>query len=163
MRRLTYSDWKMISYLRSDKTVNKYVDRPSAESQEEANDFIKRISDNFDLRQSYYWCISKQGDTDMIGSICLWNISQDRKTAEVGYDLHPNFQGWGIMSEALKSILNFGFNHLHLEKIEAFTHGVNEASRRLLLRNNFMLIKGKTDEDNENNVVYVVENKQVIS
>ena len=163
LRRLTYSDWEMISFLRSDKTVNKYVDRPSAETQEEANDFIKRISENIDLHKSFYWCISMHGDNKMIGSICLWNISEDRKIAEVGYDLHPNYQGRGIMSEAIEGILNFGFNNLKLEKIEACTHRDNESSRRLLLKKDFILVEGRTDEGNENNVIYVIGNKRASS
>ncbi|QMU30915.1 GNAT family N-acetyltransferase [Adhaeribacter radiodurans] len=160
LRKLKYSDWKEISFLRSDETVNQYVDRPSAESQEEANNFIKRINENVDLHRSFYWCISQLGNNEMIGSICLWNISEDRKTAEVGYDLHPHFQGCGIMSEALISILHYGFNNLNLEKIEAFTHRNNESSRRLLLKNNFVLVEYRNDDDNENNVIYVIENKQ---
>ena len=163
LRRLKYSDWEIISFLRSDKIVNKYVDRPSARTQTEANDFIKRINNNFETSKSFYWCISKCDNNEMIGSICLWNISEDQKTAEVGYDLCPNFQGKGIMSEALKSILTYGFNNLNLEKIEAFTHFENESSRRLLVKNNFILIEGRTDDDNKNNVIYVIENKQASS
>lgn len=41
-KRLKTSDWKMISFLRSDKEVNKFVKRSSAATQEEASEFIQK-------------------------------------------------------------------------------------------------------------------------
>ena len=35
------------------------------------------------------------------------------------------------MSEALKSVINFGFKELKLDSIEAFTHKENENSKKL--------------------------------
>jgi ribosomal-protein-alanine N-acetyltransferase len=40
----------------------------------------------------------------------------------VGYNLSPEFQNKGVMSEALNYIIDFGFNELKLDSIEAFTH-----------------------------------------
>lgn len=71
----------------------------------------------------------------------MWNFSKDNKKAEVGYDLNPLFQRKGIMSEALKSILGFGFNNLNLDKIDAFTHKKNESSKKLLEKNGFILLE----------------------
>ena len=83
----------------------------------------------------------------MIGSICLWNFSEDQKTAEIGYDLSPDYQGKGIMHESLCRIIEFGFQNLNLEFIEAFTHYKNEPSKKLLENNGFKLVPGKKDED----------------
>ncbi len=62
-----------------------------------------------------------------------------------------------ILTAGALVVLNFGFDILHLEKIEAFTHRENESSRKLLGRNNFILIEGRMDEDNKNNVVYEIQ------
>lgn len=58
----------------------------------------------------------------------MWNFSKNNKTSEVGYDLNPIFQRKGIMNEALKSVVDFGFSKLNLNKIEEFTHKENESS-----------------------------------
>ena len=154
LRRLVESDWEMISYLRSDKEVNKFVKRPSAESKGEALEFINKINNAIDKQESFYWTIAEKNSNQMIGSICLWNFSKDRKTAEVGYDLSPKFQGKGIMNESLKSILEFGFNNLNLDLIEAYTHKRNVNSKKLLERNRFKLDIGKKDEHNQDNIIY---------
>ena len=158
LRKLVDSDWKEVSYLRTNKEVNKFVDRPPAETREKAMEFIARITSAVDKGESYYWAITSMDDNRMIGSICLWNLSEDRKYAEIGYDLHPDFQKKGIMDESLKAILIFGFNELLLNTIEAYTHKDNTASRKLLERNGFTLVPGKKDEDVPDNVVYEVIN-----
>jgi len=82
------------------------------------------------------------------------NFSEDRKTAEVGYELLPNYHRKGIMSEALKAVLNFGFNELYLNEILAFTNKFNENSKSLLLKNNFTLEEGRVDEGFPDNLVF---------
>ena len=154
LRKLKEADWKVVSYLRTDEKVNKFVKRPSAETKEKALEFIHKINNGIKNQTFFYWCISKKDATEMIGSICLWNFSDDKKTAEVGYDLSPLFQGKGIMDEALKTVLEFGFKNLHLEKIEAYTQHDNQSSVKLLERNQFRLVVDKMDEGNEKNMVY---------
>ncbi|MBJ6367225.1 GNAT family N-acetyltransferase [Snuella sedimenti] len=159
LRRLHPSDWQMISFLRSDKKVNKFVKRSSAESKSKALEFIEMINEGIDSRNLYYWVVTEKNRNEMIGSICLWNFSQDNTIAEVGYDLVPKFQGKGIMSESLQSILSFGFKELNLKAVEAFTHKRNMPSRALLESNGFKIILGKIDEDNVDNLVYEIKNE----
>ena len=154
LRRVQPSDWEMISYLRSDKTVNKLVKRPGAETKEKALAFITRTNNDIDTQKLYYWCICLKDTPEMIGSICLWNFSEDRKTAEIGYDLSPGFQGKGIMNEAMVKALEFGFSDLQLTLIEAFTHRENKSSRTLLERNRFVLNTERADKDDADNVIY---------
>ena len=144
----------MISYLRSDKEVNEFVKRPSAESKEKALEFISKINLGIDGENMFYWVITERDSDQMIGSICLWNFSKDRKTAEVGYDLSPKFQRKGIMNEALVSVLKYGFEKMSLSLIEAYTHRKNESSKKLLERNSFVFIENREDENNLDNVIY---------
>ena len=159
LTRLKTSDWKMISFLRSDQEVNKFVKRSSAATQEEALEFIQKINHSIDHQHSYYWKIAERNNDQMIGSICLWNFSEDQETAEIGYDLSPDYQGKGIMHESLCRIIEFGFQNLNLEFIEAFTHYKNEPSKKLLENNGFKLVPGKKDEDNYDNIIYKLKSK----
>jgi ribosomal-protein-alanine N-acetyltransferase len=152
--RLEKSDWEVISFLRTDKKVNEFVERSSAETKEKALEFIKKVNNEFKNGNTIYWKITDKNTNIMIGSICLWNFSKDRKTAEIGYDLSTLYQGKGIMNESLNSIVKFGFQKLELELIEAYTHYKNDSSKKLLERNGFKLEKDKNDKDNENNIIY---------
>jgi len=154
LRKLVVSDWEQISFLRSDTTVNKFVQRPNADTQEKALAFISNIQSLVEKRVSFYWAISLKNEPSMIGSICLWHFSNDRAIAEVGYDLDPKYHKMGMMSEALESVLDYGFTQLKLHQIEAFTHRDNLDSKNLLLKSNFILNLNRTDEDNLNNHIF---------
>lgn len=154
LRQFKASDKNRIHFLRSDAGINKFIKRAIKQTLEEAVAHIKRTDEGFVKKQSVSWGIVLKGNTELIGSICLWNFSEDLKTAEVGYDLDTQFQGKGIMSEAMKAVLQFGFEQLQFETIEAFTDYRNTSSRQLLEKNNFTLNPEKKDEGNKNNVVY---------
>lgn len=157
LRKPKKTDWKMVSHLRSNEEINKFITRSSATSQTEALEFIEKIRTGIQKQEIFYWSITEKNNDQMIGSICLWNFSADRKTAETGYDLLPYFQKKGIMSEALQSILDYGFLKLHLQKIEAYTHKDNIASKKMLESNNFKLVPGKKDAHNANNLIFSIE------
>jgi len=156
LRRLEESDWEMIRYLRSDKEVNQFVKRQSAETKEKALAFIAKTHKGIQDGQLYQWCIALKNNPAMIGNICLWNFSKNKKTAEMGFDLSPKFQGKGLMDEALKAVFNFGFSNLDLEKIEAFTNYGNESSKRLLLKNHFFWNWQRRDPDDGENMIYEI-------
>jgi ribosomal-protein-alanine N-acetyltransferase len=77
------------------------------------------------------------GTDKLIGTICLFDFSGDNLKAEIGYELLPDFQGKGIMQEAISKVINFGIQHIGLNSIEAYTHAENQSSTRLLEKFNF--------------------------
>ncbi|MDX1829817.1 MAG: GNAT family N-acetyltransferase [Lutibacter sp.] len=161
LRKIKESDSDVILFLRSNKTVNKFIERPENKRTKNKNDalkFIKEITAAIEKNKSISWGITLKDNPQIIGTICLWNFSKDKKTAEVGYDLNPKFQQKGIMNEALKNVINFGFNLLKLDKIEAFTHKNNISSIRLLEKNKFEFIKDKKDEYNSDNIIFELKN-----
>ncbi|MGA8853837.1 MAG: GNAT family N-acetyltransferase [Christiangramia sp.] len=158
LRKPSISDWPVVSYLRSDEEVNKFVKRSSAKTKEEAIAFIEKNLKDINSHKIVAWFISEKSSAVMIGSICLWNFSEDKSIAEVGYDLKPEFQGRGIMDEALKAVIAYGFNKLSLDKIEAFTGNLNENSKKLLIRNHFLLNPERRDESNPDNIIFELEN-----
>ncbi len=155
LRKTLKSDGPVMFFLRTDEVVNKYINRPNPhKTLKEAEEFIDKITNGIEIGTDVTWGITLRGNSELIGSICLWNFSDDRRVAEVGYSLSPKFQNQGIMSESLECVLNFGFTELNLEEIVAFTDRRNENSKKLLAKAHFNLIEGKKDEDNENNIVF---------
>lgn len=154
LRKPELTDWPVISYLRTDSEVNRFVNRSTAETKEKAIEFIEKALANTAEDKLVNWFICLKDDHEMIGSICLWKISEDRKTAEIGYDLSPAYWGNGIMNEAMEAIINYGFETLSLEKIEAYTSKQNEPSKSLLIKNGFQLNNDKVDPDNSSNIIF---------
>ncbi|NML71643.1 GNAT family N-acetyltransferase [Chryseobacterium sp. RP-3-3] len=140
--------------IRSNQEINKFVKRVSPKSNYDALEFILSIKRRTQSKEIIFFGISYKGQSNLIGTICLWKFSEDRETAEVGYELLPDHHRKGIMSEALKVVLNFGFNELHLQEILAFTNKFNENSKSLLAKHHFILEEGRTDDGFPENIIF---------
>ncbi len=159
LRRITDFDCDVILFLRSDETVNKFIQRPENRQTKNLADalkFINEIHEGFENHKTVTWGITLKNEPEIIGTICLWNFSSNNKTAEVGYGLHPLFQNQGIMSEAINRIIDFGFNELNLEQIEAYTDMKNENSIKLLVKNGFQMVSNRADENNASNLIFEI-------
>ena len=137
LRQLVSSDDNEIFALRSDDNINKYLDRKPSTSIDDAKTFIQTINKNIQRNESIYWAITLNGTDKLIGTICLFDFSDDNLKAEIGYELLPDFQGKGIMQEATSKVIDFGIQHIGLNSIEAYTHFKNQSSTRLLEKFNF--------------------------
>ncbi len=150
---------EQVLFLRSNPEVTQYIKRIRPSTLDDAVAFIDKIHAEYKKKESVSWAIHLHEMPLMIGSICLWNFSKDRKTAEVGYDLHPGQQNKGIMTEALRAVMHFGFDQLELHTIKAFTHQANENSIKLLSKNGFRINSGESDPDNANNIILSIDKK----
>jgi hypothetical protein len=68
-----------------------------------------------------------------------------RKNAELGYWLGEPFWGQGIISSAIKQIVNFAFETYDIDRVFARPFGTNIPSQIVLEKNNFIL-EGRFDK-----------------
>lgn len=158
LRKILASDAERVHYFRSDKEINKFIKRSQPQTFEMAVAHINKITAELRTNKSITWGIMLHDSPVLIGSICLWNFSEDKKIAEVGYDLDPQFHGKGIMSEALKAVLDFGFNRHGFKTIKAYTDYRNIPSKRLLKQLGFIPSYICRDPENQDNEVYYLNN-----
>jgi len=79
------------------------------------------------------WGIALRGHSDLIGTLGYHQWVRDGgHHARVGYDLLPEYRRQGIMTEALRAILTYGFDTMGLNRVEVLVDPVNTASLRLL-------------------------------
>ncbi len=147
LRKLEDSDAAEIFIHRSDERILEYIDIPKAITIEDAKAFINKINKAIIENESIYWGISCKGNNTLIGTICLWNFSREDARAEIGYVLHPDFQGRGLMQEAIAAIIDYGFNTLQLHSIEADLHPLNNRSINVLERNGFTRVPDSAERD----------------
>jgi ribosomal-protein-alanine N-acetyltransferase len=137
LRQLVSSDDKELFVLRSDSNVNKYLDRKASESIDDAKNFIQAINESIQKNDSIYWVITWGSNNKLLGTVCLFSFSDDNFKAEIGYELLTEFQGKGIMQEAISVVIDFGFQDIGLNSIDACTHAKNKNSVKLLEKFNF--------------------------
>jgi len=138
LRPMNEGDGKEMFFLRSDEGVMKYIDRPRAQNIDDAIAFVKMISDNIAANNTIAWALTLKGDDTLIGNISLWRLEKEHYRGELGYVLHPNHHGKGIMSEALQAVVGYAFGPMGLHSIEANVNPENAASINILERNGFV-------------------------
>lgn len=138
LRRISSTDAADLFRLRSDKNVMQHIGRPIAMNIDDVMQIISVIEDLLVHNNGITWGITLKGKKDLIGTIGLWRIIKEHHRAEVGYLLDPLLQGKGLMQEALKPILEYGFRNIKLHTVEAHVSPENTASIKLLERNHFI-------------------------
>ncbi|MEO1262488.1 MAG: GNAT family N-acetyltransferase [Bacteroidota bacterium] len=137
LRQLKPSDAPTIYSFHADSENRKYIDKPPPENVLATRNFIKSINAGISKNECGYWGLELKADPQLVGTICLWNFSENFNRVEVGFELGAQFQRLGYMSEALESVIYFAFNNLKASKIEAYTHLENRSSQKILEKYNF--------------------------
>lgn len=75
--------------------------------------------------------LSQQPDT-VIGTCGAWWASQKNSTLEIGYALNDAYWGQGITSEAVTALLDYSFENVKVNRIQAHFKKENIASGRVM-------------------------------
>ena len=139
LREIIASDAETLFALRSHPDVIKYLDRDGDKDVHEVSALIQQLNQSMVVGEGVHWGISfRDGNDELIGVLSFWRIDKKNHRGELGYMLHPNFWRLGIMTEAIRAGLEFGFRRMKLHSVEANTSVANVASQNLLLKNGFV-------------------------
>ena len=136
-RKMCSNDVKDLYLLESNEEVVKYMDKTKMKSVEDSKKYIDSCSEEYKNKNAIEWGIIEKSTNKYIGNIGFWKIIIQHCRGEIGYVLTPSCWGKGYMSEALKTIVTFGFRTLNLHSIEANVNPDNKNSITLLERNKF--------------------------
>src|SRR5438067_1443791 len=80
LRNLTPEDAQEIFALRSSDEINKYLDRPKANTLDDALSFITTIINGIAKNEAIFWVVTPKGGARFLGSICL--RSEERRVGK---------------------------------------------------------------------------------
>ncbi|MBA3925517.1 GNAT family N-acetyltransferase [Listeria rustica] len=156
LRQISIADLNAVFTLRSNPDVAAFQERALHQNHEESAAFIEKINVGVNNNEWFFWAITLAETAELIGTACLWNFSEERTRADLGYELLPSFQGSGYMHEALPPILDYGFTQLDLQKIDGVTHKNNDRSTQLLKKLGFTL---NPDFADGNEIMYTIKKR----
>lgn len=90
-----------------------------------------------DVASPIRFVIEQTETRQFAGTIGFHNISIESQTAEVGYDLHPDYWGRGIATTTCKAVTGWALRVHGLVQVQAITMETNELSTRVLRRCGF--------------------------
>ena len=91
------------------------------------------------------WALERRADGEILGTCGLFNWEQRWQKCFLGYEINPGAQRQGLMGEALKKILTWGFERGQLHRVEALIHPDNQASLGLAAQLGFQ-VEGRLRE-----------------
>lgn len=89
---------------------------------------------NYENQLYFNWIIELKKSKDVIGIINLHNIDEINQIAETSYILCPRYWGNGIMTEALNRVLQYAFEELEINRVQADVFQGNYASDQVLIK-----------------------------
>lgn len=127
----------LFSYFSKDE-VTEYFDLPTFKTIEEAHQLIKDWAERYERGNTIRWAICLRDNPEaLIGTCGFHNFSAEHFRGEIGYELHPDYWRKGLMTEAISTIVPFGFEQFNLNRVEAFIDPANVSSRKLLEKVHF--------------------------
>jgi ribosomal-protein-alanine N-acetyltransferase len=138
LRRSNKNDVSEMFALRSNPETMQYIPRPLVTTNEEALANIALMDNKIENNEGINWAITCKGSPKLIGVIGHYRIKKEHYRSEIGYILLPEYAGYGIVSEALNAVVEFGFEKMNLHSIEAIINPNNISSERVLQKNGFV-------------------------
>lgn len=115
-----------------------FPDRASSvHSTRDAELFITEKSRQWKGREAFHFGIWEREGERYAGEICLRSIDWRVPRADIGYYLCQRFERKGIMVEALRKMIPFAFDVLHLRKMQIRCAVSNVRSRKVAERCGF--------------------------
>lgn len=112
--------------------VTRYLLWNPHESITHTKEYLEYLGGRYRIGMHYEWAVVLRAENRMIGTCGFVHFDIPHKKGEVGYVLNPAYRGQGLAPEALRRVLQFGFQVLNLHRIEARYMVGNDASRRVM-------------------------------
>jgi len=119
--------------------VSELIPKTALENEEAVIKDFKHLAYRFfeDNDGFLFWYVEEKSSGKIIGQVDLHTWVKRHDRAEVGYMFHQNFHGKGYATEASKVVVDYGFEELKLNRIEAYVAPENIASQNVLKKLNF--------------------------
>ena len=135
----------------SDPEVTKFLTWPTHPNVEVSrfvlNDWVK----SYENDRYYQWAIVlKEKGTEPIGSICGMDIDDEIGKLQIGYCIGRTWWHKGIMTEALNAVIDFFFDTVGANRVEA-RHDINNPNSGAVMRKCGMQYEGTLRQADRNN------------
>ena len=121
-----YENWA------SDEEVTRYLTWPTHASREISEQVIQEWVNSYADESSYHWAIVLKDTGKAIGSMSVVLMNEDVSMMQVGYCVGRAWWGIGITSEALKAVMDYLFDVVDVNRIEAKHDPRNPNSGRVM-------------------------------
>jgi ribosomal-protein-alanine N-acetyltransferase len=132
LRKLTPGDASDIFDYASDPEVTKYLLWNTHQTVSDSLAFVSAALARYDTGAPAPWGIVLKNEGKIIGTCDYISVRETHSRAEIGYALSRKYWGRGIMTEAVRKVIDYGFRVKNFNRIQAVCDVPNIGSARVL-------------------------------
>lgn len=132
LRKITPNDVEDIFAYCSNEEVARYTTWPAHASIDHTKGFVQFILSKYQERQVAPWGMELKSSGKLIGTVGFVDWNHNHARAELGYAMSQDYWNKGLMSEATREIIRYGFEVMKLVRIEARCLMDNTGSARVM-------------------------------
>lgn len=95
---------------------------------------VQKWSDNYVSDTYFHWVVEWKENRELIGTINLGNVDESCLMSDTCYMLSPQYWGRGIMTEVLHAVLDYAFDEIGFNRVQAEVIAGNAASEHVLTK-----------------------------
>lgn len=151
LRRFTLDDAQaMYANWASDEEVARYLTWPAHSSVEDSKMVLADWVASYRKDNFYQWAIVLQELGQPIGSISVVSLDDRVRKAHIGYCIGRRWWHMGIMTEALKAVMDYLFEEVGMQRIES-RHDTRNPHSGAVMRKCGMRFEGTLRQSDWNN------------
>lgn len=103
-----------------------YADREAVET------LIEKYMLSFETEGKYRWAIQLKETGECVGLIAFFSLDPVNEHGEIEYGIGREYWGRGLITEACKAVIQYGFETMGLHRIQISYKEYNKASLRII-------------------------------
>ncbi|MDO4546912.1 MAG: GNAT family N-acetyltransferase [Clostridia bacterium] len=154
IRRMTMKDAVDIFEYSRDERVARHVLWSAHTSIGESRSYIRSMIRRYRAGDAASYAIEFNSTGRVIGTIGFMCYKEEHNCVEIGYSLSRRYWNQGLMTEAVKAVIDYGFDKLNLHRIEA-QHEIDNPASGAVMRKAGMKYEGRLRQRLMNKGKYV--------
>jgi RimJ/RimL family protein N-acetyltransferase len=137
LRFLNEADLPEVYNIFSHPEVMRYWSYPPWINRAQAEQWLMHVQEGYRTQNALQLGVERRIDHILLGTCTLFQFHVASRRAEIGYALGRPYWGLGYMHQALQALLQYAFETLNLNRLEADIDPRNQASAKTLERLGF--------------------------
>lgn len=135
LRRFTVEDTQdMFDNWASDPAVTEFLTWPTHQEVSFTKTLLAEWIENYDDGGYFNWVMELKETGAAIGNISVVHLNENTECATIGYCMSRAYWGKELMPEALKAVMDFLFDEVGLNRVEAYHDSNNPKSGRVMAK-----------------------------
>jgi [ribosomal protein S5]-alanine N-acetyltransferase len=139
LRQIVDSDIEAVFAMRGDNETMTFIPRVTMTVLSEATDYI-RINEKYleDQLSINFGVTFSDKPSQLLGMVSIHNINVESNRGEIGYIINKTYQNQGITTEAIHRLVQYGFDQMNFNSLEAIVFSQNFISAKVVEKIGFV-------------------------